>query len=107
MSTPTLSPAAAALNEAFTRDPQAIHALLVNRVPCNMALGDDPFVIVEPNQVIDGGWTVGTLGVVNAVLAANGQPLVAAKFSIPKNGEKALLLGFCDYIPQNNGVNGT
>jgi hypothetical protein len=91
-----MSPAAQALDDAFKRDPQAMHALLCNRVPCNQALADDPFVVVEANRVIEGAWTVGALGLVNAVLAAAGQPLVAAKFA---EGDKPALLGFCDYVP--------
>ncbi len=67
-----------ALNEAFQRDPQAIHSLLCNRVPCNAVLADDPYVCVEPTpRLVDKRYyTVGTLGLVNGVLAAAGLPLV-------------------------------
>jgi hypothetical protein len=94
----SVSPAVAALNGAFARDPQALHALLTNRIPCNLALADDPFVVVEANRVIDNAWTVGALGLVNGVLSAVGRPLVGAKFSDPADGP-IRLLGFVDYVP--------
>jgi hypothetical protein len=93
-----VSPAVAALNEAFARDPQAMHALLTNRIPCNRDLADDPFVVVEVNRVLDDAQTVGALGLVNGVLSATGQPLVAAKYSDTGAGP-IRLLGFCDYVP--------
>lgn len=95
---PRVSRATAALNEAFARDPQAMHALLTNRIPCNRALADDPFVVVEVNRVLDDAQTVGALGLVNGVLSATGQPLVAAKYSDTGAGP-IRLSGFVDYVP--------
>lgn len=82
------------LQAAFTADPNAIHALLINRVPCNQALDDDPFVQVDISLILPpGNWQVGALGLVNAVLAANGLPLVAAKYTDEKyeNGRLELV----------------
>lgn len=89
-----------ALNMAFKADPNAIHSLMCNRVPCNQFLADDQFVQVDASPVLpDGNFQVGALGLVNAVLAANGLPLVAAKFSDEKDSEgRAKLLGFCEYV---------
>lgn len=90
-----------ALQAAFASDPNAIHALIVNRVPCNRLLADDPFVAVEQPPVLPtGNYQVGPLGLVNAVLAANDLPLVAVKFSDEKDSKGcAKLLGFCEYAP--------
>lgn len=44
----------AALNAAFAADPGAIRALITNRVPCNMALANDPFVVVEEDRNLAG-----------------------------------------------------
>jgi hypothetical protein len=89
-----------ALNMAFKADPNAIHSLMCNRVPCNQFLADDQFVQVDAPPVLpDGNFQVGALGLVNAVLAANGLPLVAAKFSDEKDSEgRSKLLGFCEYV---------
>ena len=98
---PKMSKTVDALQVAFTSDPNAIHALIVNRVPCNRFLADDPFVVVDQPPVLpDGNWQVGAIGLVNAVLAANGLPLVAAKLSDEKDANgRAKLLGFCEYVP--------
>lgn len=63
------------LTAAFARDPAAIHALIVNRVPCNQSLADDPHVVVDANRVLPGAYTVGAMGLVNAVLPALGLPI--------------------------------
>lgn len=88
------------LNMAFKADPNAMHALICNRVPCNRSLADDPFVQVDESPVLpDGNFQVGALGLVNAVLAANDLPRVAAKFSDEKDSEgRAKFLGFCEYV---------
>lgn len=85
------------LNEAFARDPVAIHSLLSNRVLCNQQLADDPFVIVGypmalPKQEL---WEVTALGLLNGVLTANGLPVVASKWSAPGPEGRLELLGFC------------
>lgn len=98
-----MSPAAQALDEAFRRDPEAIHAMISNRVPCNTALANDPFVVVEENQVLRSSavphYTVGALGLINGVLAAAGLPLVASNWSDPNEHGVCKLIGFCDYTP--------
>ena len=91
----------AALNAAFEADPNAIHSLICNRVPCNSDLAEDPFVVVESPPVLrDGNWQVGAMGLINGVLAANGLPLVASKFTDEQDSEgRVKLLGFCEYVP--------
>ena len=84
------------LNSAFNADPSAMHALIVNRVPCNNELADDPFIMVEASQVLlEESYSVGMLGVLNGVLNALGQPMVAAKFEEIDGKNK--LVGFCEY----------
>lgn len=87
------------LNMAFKSDPNAIHALLVNRVPCNRFLADDKFVQVDEVPVLGKEYyQVGALGLINAVLAAHGLPLVAAKWSEEIDGDgRHKLVGFCEY----------
>lgn len=89
------------LNEAFRRDPNAIHALIVNRVPCNQELADDEFVHVDRSPVLLGNhFQVGTLGVVNAVLASLKLPLVASMFSEETDEDGRIqMIGFCEYKP--------
>jgi hypothetical protein len=96
----TQSISAKVLDDAYARDPAAIHALLCNRVPCNAALVEDPHVVCERNGVTtQEHFTVGMLGVINGVLAANGLPEVAAQWCI--SGDSRTLLGFVDYVPPN------
>ena len=96
---PALSKTVECLNSAFAADPNAIHALMVNRVPCNQALADHPHVVVDNPPVIDGHhFSVGALGLVNGVLTANGLPRIGAKFepmSIDPEG-RFKIVGFCD-----------
>ncbi len=95
--------AVAALQSAFEKDPNALHALIVNRVPCNQALADDEFVVVGQPSVLENNNTlfqVGALGLVNAVLAAYHLPLVAIAFDDERdeNGRHKVV-GFCEYTP--------
>jgi hypothetical protein len=90
-----------ALNAAFAADPNAIHALLCNRVPCNTELADDPHVVCEPTPPLGDTketYHVGALGLINAVLTASGLPRVAAKYSDTADEYgRAALLGFVEY----------
>lgn len=96
----TQSISAKVLDDAYARDPAAIHALLCNRVPCNTALAEDPHIACETSvATATPHFTVGVLGVINGVLAANGLPLVASQWVI--NGTDHKLLGFVDYVPPN------
>jgi hypothetical protein len=47
-----MSKASDALQKAFEADGNAIHSLICNRVPCNQALADDPFVQVDAVPVL-------------------------------------------------------
>lgn len=86
------------LNSAFTSDPNAIHSLVVNRVPCNIALANHPTIQVGGSPVLPPGcFQVGMLGVLNGVLGSLGHPLVMVKFSEPDANGQRRILGFCEY----------
>ena len=85
------------LNAAFVADPGAILSLMINRVPCNESLAEDPFIIVEKTPVIENSWRVGALGLINGILNANDLPIVAMKWSEPNEDGVCTLLGFCEY----------
>lgn len=87
------------LNEAFAKDPNAIHALIANRYPCNRALADDPHIPVDTIPVVNWEYfQVGALGLINGILAANGMKQVAAKYSTDKDDEnRSKLEGFVEY----------
>lgn len=88
----------AALNGAFAADPGAMRALVINHVPCNMGLVNDPYVICEEDRNLAGDhFTVGMLGVINGVLAAAGMTLVAAKWDMREDGPN-IFAGFIAYI---------
>jgi hypothetical protein len=66
------------LQSAFDADPSAMHALCVNRVPCNQTLADHPQVVVDETPVLARGlFSVGAVGLINGVLDAAGIPWVA------------------------------
>jgi len=96
---PALSKTVECLNSAFAADPNAIHALVVNRVPCNQALADHPHVVVDNPPVIEGQhFSVGALGLVNGILTANGLPRIGVKFEpMPSDQEgRFKIVGFCE-----------
>lgn len=86
------------LNAAFAADPDAIRSLMVNRVPCNKVLAEDPFVQVDEDKQLHGEhFSVGAIGLVNAVLAANELPLVAGMWEMNESGPNKFV-GFCNYV---------
>jgi hypothetical protein len=90
-----------ALNTAFVTDPNAIYSLMSNRVPCNEILAEDPLVQVIPTpcfkEVDFQCYQVGALGLINAVLEANGLPRVATRWSDVNDSGESIFLGFCEY----------
>jgi len=95
-----MSKSSEALQRAFIADPGAIRSLMLNRAPCNAALVDHEFVPVERDMCMPGAhFTISAIGLVNAVLAANGLPLVAGMW---EDGEKVgcdNFVGFCECTP--------
>ena len=67
------------LNSAVQADRVAIHALRVNRVPCNEAMLDHPHVVVDYNT-LSSSRAVGALGLINGLLTSLGLPRMAADF---------------------------
>ncbi len=92
------------LNDAFKADPNAIHVLFANRVPCNMTLADHPLVQVAENRALMGvgdNFTVGSLGVINGMLTALGYDKIAMSFTtdtIPQ------FIGFVKYVEPQQSI---
>lgn len=86
--------AADVLNKALEKDPNAIHAIIFNRVPCNESLADDEFVrvILAPTSSLI-SYQVGALGLINAVLAAHNLPIIYVELSdgVDQHGRKQIL----------------
>lgn len=86
------------LNEAYVADPAAIHALVCNRVPCNLALADHPTIQVEANVVATGEtYSVGMLGIVNGLCEVITGQRVAVMYSDPDDTGRCKVLGFTQY----------
>lgn len=69
------------LNSAYKADPEAVHALLVNRVPCNKELSDHPYIQVHRSQTLDdNAYNVGLLGIINGILSFRDRPFIQAKW---------------------------
>lgn len=59
------------MTRAFQNDPNAIHSLICNQVPCNQKMTDDETIVVEDYRKVlmeDGGFRVGLLGIINGIL---------------------------------------
>jgi hypothetical protein len=95
----TASKTTQCLNSAFLADPNAIHALICNRVPCNQSLADHPNVVVDTAVVLEGQfWQASMLGVLNGVLTANSLPRVATAWSDERDEcDRRKFVGFVDY----------
>ncbi len=89
------------LNEAYAADSAAMHALIVNRVPCNRPLADHPTIQVETNAVATGeSFAVGMLGVINGICEAATGKRVAVMFSEPDaETKRSKIVGFTEYSP--------
>lgn len=86
------------LNNAFKSDPNAIWSLTVNRIPCNKALADDPYIGVDTCPIIEcENFQVGFLGLINGIMRVNDMPLIAIKFSEKNEDGRSIFLGFCEY----------
>lgn len=86
------------LNSAFHADPAAIHALIVNRVPCNQEIAEHPMIAVQVNPVVPLTYSVGLIGILNGVLNSLDLPNIQAVFSNEIDGRR-VLLGFQIYEP--------
>lgn len=86
------------LNQAFRKDMNAIHTLIVNSVACNEQLADDEYIVVKKVGPLEGDfYQVTPIGLMNGVLSALGLPLVAVKFSEPDSNGSSKILGFTEY----------
>lgn len=83
------------LNSAFQADPEAIHALIANRLPCNQELIDHPDVVVDESRAVPAGYLVGPLGLINGILGRLGAPLVAIAWEDPSGDSPGRCRGFC------------
>lgn len=85
------------LNEAFEADPNAMHALIVNRVPCNQAMVDHPHVVCDKSPVLNGDrYQVGMGGILAGICTAAGLPIIATEWDdeVDEDGRKKIV-GFC------------
>lgn len=93
----------AAMNQAYTADHAALHALVCNRVPCNQALADHPTILVDTNKVTPTEtYAVGMLGVVNGVVEAMSGKRIAAVFTGADEQGRCRLIGFTAYMHRSD-----
>ena len=90
------------LNRIHAADPTVLPELIAYRVPCNVAVADDPTVQVGPRDDVlqtehsDGrDWKVGLLGVLNGIfgIRAQTQGWIAASFDDEHNLTGFVLTG--------------
>lgn len=89
----TIAEVVSLLNELAVLDPDAMHALVENRVVCNDALADHPTVQVASRGEWNGaGYEFGILGVLNGLFGSDeaGWGAIAAVFG----NEDRRLVGF-------------
>jgi len=89
------------LNTAWANNPEAIHSLICNSIPCNDKLVDDPHIVVSKNNIA-GGYTVSALGLLNGVLSAASIEQIAIHWSDTKDETGGFkFLGFTVYTPKD------
>ncbi len=64
------------LNRVHRADPTVLPALIAHRVPCNLAVADDPTVQVHRVKDTDDEWEVGVLGIINGLYGIQGPKAV-------------------------------
>ncbi len=87
------------LNEAYVLDPAAVHALICNRVPCNVNLAEHGTVVVDENKVATGdSFAVGALGLINGIISklCPGRS-VAVMFYEPGENGRSKIAGFMEF----------
>lgn len=85
------------LNEGFKADPNAMHAMIVNRVPCNQAMVDHLHVVCDKSPVLNGDhYQVGMGGILAGICTAAGLPIIATEWGdeVDEDGRKKIV-GFC------------
>lgn len=72
------------LNNLYNLDKSAIHALCVNRVPCNSLIADHPHAVVDitPVPMMLAYPNLGMLGVINGLLTSVGATRVVMKWEV-------------------------
>lgn len=95
-----------ALNTAFAADPDAIHALLCSRVPCNDRLVSHPTCVCGVNLALTprhnpalssppkAHYTVGPLGLINAMVGAAAGKRIAMVLDIDEEDGQGRMVGF-------------
>lgn len=71
----------AALNQAARTDPQAIHALLCNRVPASLDLVEDPYFPIDPNMGLEGCAIATGMSLLNCVMNVLDLPMIVPVFN--------------------------
>ena len=100
-----LDAATECLNSAYKADPAAMHSILCNIIPCNQALADHPFVLVQSCRMFNGR-TLSVIGLLNGVLNAMGLPLIASHYQPdPEDPSRYELVGFMKYDPEAHAQN--
>jgi hypothetical protein len=85
-----------ALNAAFVLDPNAMHALITNRFPCNFGFAEKSFLFCDKSIVLEGEhWRTGAWGLLCGALSAMGLPAVEARWSEDADDDgRRKLIGF-------------
>ncbi len=86
------------LNVAFKKDSAALFSLVTNKVPCNLDVADDLFIVVDKLNLEKDHFAVGPIGLVNGILKLLGYPLLAIKFGEPDSDGRKKVIGFCEYV---------
>lgn len=88
------------MNRGYEEDPNAIHSLICNRVPCNTKLAEDKTIVVDDISKLlyqeEPCPQVGLLGIINGILdeAGSDELLVGVFQDLPTNPPRRILTGF-------------
>lgn len=79
------------LNSTLAADPCAVHALMVNRVPCNESMVEHPQAVVD---MLGGKPVIGLLGFLNGLIYGEDNLIIAARFDHDSRDHCGKLIGF-------------
>jgi hypothetical protein len=87
------------LNEAFAEDPDALHSLICNRVPCKQELGNTLIDIHTNLAVSPDSRVVGLIGLLNGILRKLGYNDIGVKIEHRNLENFHTMKGFEEWKP--------
>lgn len=96
-----VSKAVDVLNDALSRDPDALTRLVNLRVPCRKQLGDHPMIRIALH---DNEYRIGILGLLNGILGDSPSGVIGAEGPLDSNGQFTRIKRFVDLREEKTDI---